>query len=431
MTIPNGKLQRIKGYPAGINNVADETSLPKNEFGEIVAARQLVNVDLGPDGKPRRRAGYTLHTAMTRPHSGFGDWPGALLAVENNALVAFDANFTKTTVRSGLGPNRVSYAVVNADCYWTNGLQLRRLTLSMEDLHAAVPCPAQPAVAAHPTGALAEGTYQVAVTGMDASGMESGSTLATLVTLTAGQGIRLTNLIAPPECEYIRVYVSNANGDALYHARDIPAGISAWTIGAGTRGKLLETQFLLPLAPGKIVRFFNGRLLTADDTLRWSEAFRFGLMRANNYIRFGAETTLLEPVDGGVYVASRAFNRTLFLDGAEPSKWSQRLARPTGVVPGTGRSVPAKWFGLEQDGEVAFWLDTDGVFCLGLGNGQVVPITEGRVALPNYEQGAVLLQERAGIRQIIAAMLGGSANNMAASDSAVATVRRHGAAADL
>jgi hypothetical protein len=435
MPVRDDDLLRIKGFPQGINNVADEEALPRTKAGAPLAVREAVNVDLGTEGRPRRRRGYALAKALTRPHSGFGDWPDALLCVAGGDLIGLDAALGSSTIRAGIGEAAVSYAPVGEDCYWTNGTHLRKVTPALADAHAAVTCPAQPTVSAHSLGGLAAGEYQVAITCSDASGMESGSTLATVVNVPEGGGIRLADLVAGPEATHIRAYVSGANGTELYHARDIPVGVTQWIIGVGPRGKLLETQWLRPLRAGHLLRSYGGRLFVASENMVcWSDAYRYGLTRAEYYLRYATRVTMLEPTGqgaaSGLYVA--AGPRTLWLAGPDPKTWQQVIARPTGVVPGTGRQVPASWFALEGiTGNVAFWMDTDGVFCLGLPSGQVMPLTEGRVALPAYAEGAVLLQEKPGIRQIIAALIGGGTNTFAASDSAVATVRKHGAAADL
>jgi hypothetical protein len=429
------ELLRLKGLPGGIDNVAREDALPRNEKGLAVAARELVNVDLSTAGKVQRRRGYTRRLNLTRAHSAFGRWGEALLLVTADTLTAYDRNLGATAVRSGIaGP--ITYAPVNLDCYWSDGAVLRRLTDQLEDIPAAIVAPVQPHCTPQAgVGGLAAGTYQVAVTNLR-QGLESGSTLATLVEVPAGGGILLTNLQADAEADHIRAYVSPPNGDVLYQAVDIPVGLPQYLLGQGQRGKALETQFLYPLPAGHLLRELNGRLYSCQrNVVHWSEALRFGLMRNDNYLRIGEHITLFEPVGRGATAGIFACGgkRTIYLPGPDPKVWQQVIARQSGVVPGTGQVVPANWFDLPGvQGEVAFWVDTDGVMCLGLQGGTIVPITEGRVALPtNASGGAVLVRQQSGLRQIIALLLGGGVNALAASDSAVATIHKHGGAAKL
>lgn len=441
MPVNDKDLLRLRGIPGGINNVAREDSLPRNEDGIATAVREAVNVDINDAGKFARRPGYMRVRNLTRGHSGFGGWAEAMLLVDNGSLIALTGDdpeaLTATTLRTGMA-DAVSYAAVNLDCYYTDGRVLRRLTEDMDDLPAAPSCPAQPTVAAYASGGLYAGTYQVAVTNLAANGTESGSTLATLVDVPAGGGIELSNLVADAEATHLRVYLTDVDGEVLYWRRDIPVGVPSWVIGVSVPGKAIETQFCVPLRPGHILRRFKGRLYCAhDNILGWSEALRYGLTRGDNYLRVGKRISMFEPVEDGCYVAAndptkQGGGRTLWLAGNDPKAWQQALARATGAVEGTGCSVPAEWFKLPVKGEVAFWVDTQGVMCLGLPGGQIQPVTEDRVAMPvNALRGAVLLNRRSGIRQVIAALLGGTANLAAASDSAVATIRKHGDAADL
>lgn len=435
MPVRDDEVIRLAGWPKGVNNVAREDELGADEL------RAGVNVDLPNSGKPQRRPGYTQRLTGAW-HSVYGGWPVALLAVRDGDLTALDANLTPTTVLAGVGTRDVSYAAAPDGCYWTNGVHIGRIN---PDTLAAEPvwpdAPGQPVVTAHATGGLEAGTYQVAVTFRDPAGRESGSTLATVVDLTAGQGIRLTGFPAVPSGTTARVYVTPPDGDVLYHAADVLLPMAQWIVGAHQPGKALETQWLYPLPPGRIIRHHGMRTYLADGpVLRWSPAMRHGLTHGDNYWRFSQPLDMVEPIgqaDGsGVYVGCGGHEdgksgRTYFLAGPDPKNWRQLVARHSGVVPGTSRVVPGNWFGLEAAEAVA-WLSTDGVFCLGLPTGQVVPLTEGRLALPGAEAGAMMIRERSGLRQLIATMLTGvgASNAFAAQDAAVATVRRHGVTTD-
>ena len=89
--------------------------------------------------------------------------------------------------------------------------------------------------------------------------------------------------------------------------------------------------------------------------------------------------------------------------------------------------VPGSVFGLETTAPVAYWLARNGVFCLGLPGGQVIPMKEESLALPvDAERGAAAVLLFDGIRQVLASTFGGLPNTAAASDSADVTVRRNG-----
>ncbi len=249
------------------------------------------------------------------------------------------------------------------------------------------------------------------------------------MTLTQGQAIALTNIPPNPDAAEVNVYATNANGDELRHVATIAAGVSSFTIATNDRGDELQTQFMYALPPGQILRQQNGRLLVASGAnLYYGEEWRGSLALNGSYVNFGHDITMMEPVGeadaAGVYVAAN--KRTLYLAGSDPETWRQRIALMESAVPGTGISVPARVFNLEMPGNVACWMSTSGVFCIGLPGGTVRRQAEDRVALASYAQGAMMLREKNGIRQIIAALRGGSTNGFRARDRAVATIRRNG-----
>jgi hypothetical protein len=426
-------LAKIGPWPAGVDNVAPEDSLPVDpETRATLALRQAVNVDLDNDGWPSRRVGTVERIAATRAHSLFAT-EDYLYAWVDGALVAYDRDLAlAATIRSALGERYLSYARVNDELYWSNGVVIRRMDADFGDHPVAVPTPPTPTVELSLDGGMTGGAYEVAITWVDDDGRESGACPSTQVIVPEGGGITVYNLPAAGEdVVETRVYCTSADGDLLYLVANISPAQPMLYIGGSLRpGKLLDTAWLLPLPPGDIVRFWNGRVLVAAmNLLCWSESLRFGLMHQDSMLRFGARITLMEPVgeggDGaGVFIADH--KRTYFMSGESPEKWSRVIRYPHAAVPGTSVVMPGTAFGLETTAPVAFWMAANGVFVLGLPGGKVVPITEGRLALPDAERGAAMFRETAGLRQIVTSFLSGERNALGVTDSASATIRRHG-----
>lgn len=429
-------LPTAAGFLAGVNNVAPDQDLPVDAQGVSTSLREAVNVDLvGPKKKPRRRAGYT-RVITGRCHS-----PGQLKQLRTLVLVvdgdlrAYDRQLALvSTLRAGVGDRHLSYADVNDDLYWSNGLQLRRIRGSdLADTPGWIACPGTPNATAVAGGGMAAGAYRVGMTWFDADGRESGCAGLAEVDVPEGFGIRVDDIPAAPEgAVKARVYVSTANGEICYAATDLLTGATSTMLGAGAGdgGKALETLWREPLPPCDILRFWNGRLLGASrNLLIWSDALRFGLTTHDNYLRLGAGITLLEPVgDGasggsGVWVADH--KRTYWMEGGEPDKWRRVIRYDYAAVPGTSVLVKGTDVGLETTEQVAFWLATNGVFCVGLPGGKLEPVTEGRLALPDGERGATLFREHNGLRQLITSYLSRAGNGLAIGDKASATVTRH------
>jgi hypothetical protein len=428
--VPNGALKSLGPWPAGVNNVAKEHALPVDDLGRQVALREAVNVDLDRVGKVSTRAGQTLRVTADRAHSLFADTH--LFAIVDGDLRAYDDQLAETLVRADVGPHYATFAQTPIDTYWSNGLEIRRVTADLDDLPVWIDTPRAPAVAAASSGGLAAGDYAVVLTWRSAEGLESGASPPAVVTVAENGGITCTNLpgAAADGAAWLRVYVTPPDGEVPYYVADLPPTQPVFVIGAHQPGRACETQWLVPLPPCQILRFWNGRLLgAARNLLCIGEPLRFGLMHQDSTLRMGEQITLLEPVgeggDGsGVFVADH--KRTYFLSGDRPDKWQRVIRYPHAAVPGTSLTAPGTAFGLDSTAPVAVWLSTNGVICLGLPGGQVQPLREGELALNVGERGAAMFREADGLRQYVTSFLSGGGNALGMTDSAAATVRRHG-----
>jgi hypothetical protein len=437
--IQDSDLVRVTGFPKGVNNTAPEQDLPRK--GSVPqAARALVNVDLvGPSKKPRLRQGYTreiagrFHSPMT-----LRGVPRLFAVADGDLGVYSESNGAITReaiIRPGVGDQPLTYAEVNGDLYWSSRRELRMLRGDdFADLPGWVDSPGVPHAAAYSTGGLAAGTYFLAMTWLDALGRESGAAGKVEVTLTAGQGIQVSHFPDAPETAVTsRIYLSPADTDELYAALELPttATSALLGVGAGQGGKPLETLWHAPMPPCAILRYWNGRLIGATDNLLiWSEALRGALLLPDNYMRFGQTVSLLEPVgegteEAGVWIADHA--RTYWMAGSSPKAWRRVIRYDHSAVPGTSMLVRGDVLGLKDVGPepVAFWLAQNGTFCAGLPGGTLVPLTEGRLAIPGGEVGASFFREDNGLRALITSYLSGPRNRMAIGDRASATVTRH------
>ena len=428
-----GELAKFGPFTAGLNNKAQD-----NQGGND-ALREAMNVDLDAQGWPRMRRGQVLRVEG-QAHSLCGAANHVLAWVDGD-LNAYNvgndgALSLESTLATGLGDRFVSYGTDDFDIFWSNGVEQGRIDASDLSVHPFwVGTPDPVSLAASASGGLAAGSYEVSVTAVDASGRESGASSPVAVTLTAGQGIAVSLPAAPTDAIKWRIYVSAPNGDVLYRCAERPINVSAYAIGAHQPGAQLETAWLSVLPPCTHLRYGHGRMLGVTGALIvWSEPYRLGLMKDTSHAVMGQEITLMEPVgeggDGaGWWVADH--KRVYFMAGANPAEWSQIARYPHPAVPGCAVVVPGNVFGLETTANVVYFLARNGVFCLGLPGGQLMPLREESLALPvDAERGAAALLLFDGIRQVLATTFGGLPNTAAASDSADITVRRNGVVVD-
>lgn len=438
--IPEQKLLKEGRFPDGVNNVVKETDFPRDENGHIRAARELVNVDLDGAGHPQMKRGHvvldpatshSLHCTETETNQA-----GHLLSVVGGDLKAFDdpgdGLVEVATLIEGLGERFLTYASDDFDTWWSNGLSNGRIDVDLQLHPFWLDTPAPVQLATSSNGGLAAGTYEISVTVVDADGRESGASNPSVVTVTAGQGIVVTLPAAPAGAARWRIYRSTQDGDVLYLVEQLPIGTITALLGHAITRQALKTAWLFPMPPCDVLRYGHGRMLGigSNNVLMWSEAYALGLMHDQNHMLLGAKGTLLEPVgqggDGaGWFVADH--KRTYFLAGADPKEWRQVIRYPHAAVPGTSLTLPGTVFGLDIEAPVAFWVASNGTFCLGLPGGIVKPLRENELAMPrDSERGAAAFFEFEGIRQIVTSILAGAQNPLGVTDSAVAEIRRHG-----
>lgn len=413
-------------FPAGKNNVSRETELPSG------AARELLNVDLTNSGELSRRKGYTSVYSSSRMHSLFST-KDMTVFLEDTTLKRLKPDFSTTDIRTGLDPdNPISYIDAPGGLiYYSNGDDNGVITADGQHDEWGVDAPVGQPNLLQSTGSLNAGTYQVAITYLSTRGEESGSTLATQITVPNAGGVQLIN-IAQSDAASVNVYVTATDGQTLYWQANVPMGTTEYSFTTLNKGRALETQFMERMPPGQIVRGFRGRAWVAvGDLLIFSPALRYGLYDPRfDYFRFPARIDILQIVQDGVYVTSDA---TYFLEGNDPQEFKQTSVYPYPGVPGTGLAVPASKFNEDNDligdasqEDVAFWYSTHGAV-IGYPGGNVKPVTEDRVSIPEYEKGATLLREEDGIKQLVTSLTGkGSPNSFGVTDSAVAEVRRNG-----
>lgn len=440
--VRDNALFKILGFPQGLDNLSAETELPMGQKGPngrtLGSLRVAENVDLDEEGKVFRRRGYTLAYATDSLHSLWShpDYPYMLAVDQDGNLVSFDEHLNRLIVTplTAVPTTRMSFAYDAGYVYYCNGFDSGRIDLEgVPSPWALQPPRGQPLLEANAAGGLAAGRYQVAITFRDDDGRESGATLAAEIELATGQGIRLLSIPQPedPQAAWIRIYVTETDGTVPRFAQDVLVGTETFVIGVGLRGAALATQFHEPLPAGQIVRLYRGRMYVwRHNVLYWSEAMHYGQgVLHQNYLHFNDDGTLLEGLhsgdQAGMFVA--AGKRTYFLSGSEPKQWVKSIAHPQGAVVGTSTQVEAAVLGLDINGHAPAWYDTGGDVVAGLPSGRVQKLHADRFSGPvNVEEGAMLLREHGGLRQLVTTLRGGTTSPLAVSDRAEAEVWKDG-----
>jgi len=417
--------QGYKGFK-GADNTSGEATLPHG------AIREAENVDFRTDGRGRRRQGSTLKHTGTAVHSLYGWNGGHVWAETTNLYFRFGAPIVglPTALVAGLKPREpISYTEIGEDLFWSNGQVsgIIKADRTTQQWGLATPV-GVPTLAANAVGAYVAGRYQVTITYIDAAGRESGAPGPILITLADNQGIDLTNIPQPTDANVttIAVYVSDPDGEVLFHHSDLPDGTTTATLYQKVKGEQCSTLFMDQTPAGHIARYANGRLIAVDDNvIYYSQPLRYGLSKVHeDYIRSAKRVTLLEPVSDG---AESGFfyaddKRTYYVEGPDPESAQIKVVYPVGAVEGSSARAPGPDMGLEYSGHVPIWLAKNGRPVAGAPGGQVIVLNDRYVA-DEFERGAALYRESDTIKQILIAVTGKQATSgLAAVDTAVASV---------
>jgi len=430
--VPDKALVSIKGWPIGINNVAQEVDSP------VGSLREAMDVDIDNAGKVSSKDGYTLIQAIPGLHSLWYDkrYP-YVLGVFNGNLVLFDTSMNQISSHALISGTRyMSYEYAVGFVLFTNGIDSGQIRDDGSVMAWATESPSgQPLISEEMgVGGLDAGKYQVAATFIDINGRESGSTLAVEIDIAAGNGIRMSSIPQPVSSDiaYIRIYATTANGDTLSYFDDLFPGTLTHLIVSHAPGRPLETQFLQPLPPGQIVRCKNGiQFVCADKYLYWSEPLRYGLGRlTQNYIRFDSKITMFAPVGdaGGTGYYLVAGPRTYYMAGNDPKRdWQKVIAYVHGATERSSINIDAKILRFETTGEIPVWYSSEGQWVAGLKDATVIELhADQYIGREEAESAAVVVRKHKGIHQLMSSIKGGVASGFMAGDSVVAEVYKNG-----
>lgn len=362
------KLERF----TGINNVQPTERLKP---ADLAMAK---NVDIGLDREIRRRAGYAQASAVC--HKNLWQARGYMLATCNGDLVRTDG-ITQTLLQASIGVARVWYCnLPDGRTAFSNGLVHGITDGTLAGTTGwGVPIPDDLGAPSDLAGQLFPGTYRYSLTyRRQSDGLEGAPAYSEPFEVSAG-GLFLAGL--PERAGYdINVYLSSHNGAAFYFA-GTALGNSFTYLGKNDALTLpCRTDFLSPMPAGKLCTTWRSRVLVADGpVLLASMPHQPELVdMRRDFKQFSHNITLIQPVDGGIFVGTEA--ELAFLAGSEFDTlvYGQKLAGR--VVLGSGALAQGE---LIQRGNGLGTGDcmvciVDGLICTGFADGGVIQATQGR-----------------------------------------------------
>lgn len=371
----------------GINNVQPGHRLKPTELAVAT------NVDVGLDGEIRRRQGFAQLSEAC--HKNVHQADGYLLATCNGDLVRTDGT-TQTVLQASLGSDRVWYCnLPDGRTTFSNGL-IHGITDGTSATAWGIPLPVSTGAATPVSGELTPGEYRWAITYVRLSdGLEGGASYSYPVDLPDG-GLLVMGLPEEPG-HAINVYLSN--GEAFFYAGQAVGGNFSYLGKNDALVLPLRTDHLHPMPVGTVTAFWRGRVLVASGSVLFASlphSWELCDLR-RDFKQFSAPITLVQPVDGGVFVGTE--DELAFLAGNQWDQLAYSSKAPGPVVLGSGVTVPGKALGgAAADAMVCI---ADGELLAGFGDGSIKELADERYHA-NVTEVAATFREVNGIPQYIA-----------------------------
>lgn len=424
-------LQRLGPFPAGVNNLSRETSVPGR------ALREAVNVDLSDDGKVRRRDGYTLVETLESPSALFGAGRRGFVAAQGT-LYAFEveggAASALIPIQSGLRLDaRLAVAMIEPHLFVSDGDQTLRIAPDNTVTPWTPPTPPAPAtMVVGGSGSMPSGRYRIALTYRDADGVEGPASQEVIVATLADADQLRVLLFNVPAGYAANVYMTKPNGSELLLAARVPAGATSVDFAAEpTLGRPCPTVNMQALPAGEFALYYRGRLWVAfDEYLVASAPFQYTVAELDHAtMPFSEQITGVAAAGdsgGGFFVGQES--KVYYVSGNSPNEMTPVEKYPFGMVPGTLAMAPGAQLPLEAPPTepVPIWLATNGVVCVGLPDGSVLPLSEKSFAADVGATGAAMFLQRDGESRYVATTAEPRENSFALRDEVAFEIIRNG-----
>lgn len=373
----------------GINNRQPIDRIKPTEAGMPV--RDAVNVDLSDSGTFQRRPGFRRVVEMAGCRDLWETRQGALFAA-GDRLHLFDGQGTTEVAALASPFARVAYAESALGTIWSDGFTLNVMAGTSRRLVPAQPNP-QPLANGAAGGGLQAGTYGVMFASIRPDGQQSAPTVPQFVTVPPSGQIQIT---AGGQTERIAIFVTAVDGSIFYRQGAIEVGQSSLSLTVvRADGQPVRWENTSTLPAGKMLAVHRGRLLSVDSGfLFYSLPWALGLYRpASDYIALPEDITLVQPVEGGIYLATD--RATYFLPGGDISQSSMQKVAPYGAIRGTAALLPNSINPMWHTPRGPVQASQDG---------QLQLMQDAQIAYPSAGRGASIQRESNGLRQFITSL---------------------------
>lgn len=390
----------VKLFPiAGMNNVLADDGLKLGGDAPRLYLRDAINIDITETGRVNLRNGVELVSQLKFKNIWQSPLHKDVFATLGNQLVKLDPLNWQHEVLATIGDSLTLYEVVNNLVYianetgiWIyNGQSIQPLTIDT---------PAMPMLSMLESGgSLKSGTYSVAIAWLRNQQESALSQIASdHIEITSNNTLEdqafASIQVNLPFCfdqtvTHVRIYVTDRNGTELLLHSDYPISTNLITISSLDLGMAARFKGLSPMPTGKYMKYWQGRLLTADkNILRFSEPLTYHLHDERfGFVIMPQKITFVLPVDGGIWVGQ--VTHVVFLTGTNPFEMTFQQKTAHAPVANSAIEIDTNDIGsdISQGGnKTAVWLAENG-YILGTSSGQIIELQSGVLKGISAKQG--------------------------------------------
>lgn len=380
----------------GIHNRANSKSVPDG------FVRDLVNLDPLVGGELGLRTGYDQRYPANDARGALSVGSSIVFA-DGASLLCYDTLTSSIhTLAQIASSGRLVGAVLNYElflCTATETLRFDGSILRQWGVQTVTDQPVPTIIA----GSLLAGTYQCAITLVNAAGEEGGTVNPIQVTVTDGAGLLFDPQGLPAGHTY-RLYVGSSSGETLYLQYEGGSAFAVTNLRDDTAR--LDTLNLRAPVGGDQVASLGSVLLIADGKTLWHTVAMspHQIDMSKNFFQYPAPITVVLQVDDGVFVCA---DKTYFLQSPESGDVVQNTKLEYGAIPGTGSILP--------DGR-ACWMTQYGL-AVGALDGSVTLLSQNNFVPEMAQYGASGVVDHNGNQMVVTTMRGQKGPNpLAASD---------------
>jgi hypothetical protein len=402
----------------GINNVLR----PENTPSEYL--KEAVNVDIDKMGNISKREGYSKLDNQSFL-SIYSD-NKKCYAVRNNTLVKVNSDYTFTPIRSNVY-SPLTFQELDGKYYYV-GKDLNGVIINDVDYSFGVRKAFSPLLS-YSSGSMVGGDYQVAYTYVDALGRESGTSIASKITIPDNSSIQFSiPLNSDPNIVKINVYCSNLNGTVLYYNQSSSLNTTVTIGSTGNQSSPLRT-FNLDSAPyGSNITFRSGRMYIAQDNILWfSEPMLYEYYNlSNNYIEFSSEILEVLPVEDGMWICTN--DGVYYMNSGEPGVAKIDRKECVKTLRGSAQKFSGSYVHLDNTPIGYKWfITTDvGIFVL-FNQGLIINVTSQNVELDKADKATSLFLQTKGMNQYLTILnKNNKINNSVMGDTVTTEIIRNG-----